>query len=76
MNKRGILQAMQEAEKRMLASKQLLEACEDAYTHIAITCQALGELCNESDARILEQLEQAIRAAGGKVIGANGKEVK
>lgn len=58
------------------AHKQLLEACECAYTHLAIAWHFHDEMRSEADKLMLEQLEQAIRAAGGKVIGADGKEVK
>lgn len=53
---------------------QLLEATESAYTHLAIAWKFHEQMRTTADLRTLDQLEQAIRAAGGKVIGADGKE--
>ena len=63
------------ADNRRKVEESLLEACENAYTHIAIA-RHFDETSGEADVRILQELEQAIRAAGGRVIGADGKEVK
>ena len=59
-----------------LALLQTLTACENAYTHLATAWQFHEQMRTTTDLRMLDQLEQAIRAAGGKVIGADGKEVK